>query len=249
VQTRINGYELLVIANEDVGRVIHYLGRFEPAETELFGRVIGAEDVCLDVGANVGYFSLLMAQRASRGSVHSFEPQPLTANLLRASLELNGSSNVFVNQCAVGDREGTVSFSKSKDSAYSSMHDTKRRPVEEQLTVPMVTLDDYLEKRGVGRVSVIKVDVEGAEDMVVKGAARLLAAPERRPRLVMLELYDPNLEVFGKNISDVVEAMRGFGYAPHVIGDDSGLIPYAPAHRGIFHNIFFTHGEMPIQQR
>src|SRR5262245_3843816 len=102
IHSRINGYDLLVLANEDVGRSIYYGGSYEPAESKYLARRISRDSLCIDVGANVGYFTLLMAKVASAGSVHTFEPIPLNTSLLRASIELNGFTNIFVNQSAVG---------------------------------------------------------------------------------------------------------------------------------------------------
>lgn len=240
VQSRINGYDLLVLANEDVGRSIHFGGQYEPAETRYLAKNITAGSVCVDIGANVGYFTMLMAQAASAGSVHAFEPIPLNAALLRASVGINGFTNISVNQCAVGDHKGNISFAQSSDSAYSSLRDTERKPIDRTLSVPIITLDDYLDRAGIYRIDVLKADVEGAEGLVVAGASRLLSNEARRPRIVLLELFEENLQVFGSSVKELVDDMQGFGYRPYVITDEDQLLPFNDELKAHYYNVLFS---------
>ncbi|BCA57116.1 hypothetical protein W02_42560 [Nitrospira sp. KM1] len=228
-----------MLANEDVGRAIHFGGSYETNETEYLRKMIRSDAVCVDVGANVGYYTMLMAQTASGGSVHAFEPIALNAALLRATIELNGMSNVRINQCALGNSIGVVSFSQSSDSAYSSIHDTQRKPLERTLTVPVTTLDSYLEREGVKRVDILKADVEGAEGLVVAGASRLLSDETRRPHIVLLELFDQNLQAFGSSVKTVIEDMQRFAYRPFVITDKARLVQYSDESKAHYYNVLF----------
>lgn len=238
---RRQGYEMLVFANEDVGRHLWLFGSYEPDETRFFRDSIRFNDVCLDIGGNVGYFSLLMSRLATSGAVHVFEPIPLNAALVRANAELNALSNVTVNNVAVGSSEGIVQFSVAVDSAYSSMRATGRLAEERMIDVPIVTLDDYVERAGITRVDIMKVDVEGAEDMVISGGSRLLSDEKRRPRIVLLELYDGNLAPFGTCVGSVVEHMMSFGYCPKILADaGEHLIPYSPDVANKTYNIIFV---------
>lgn len=235
------GYEMLVFANEDVGRQIWLFGSYEPDETRFFRDSIRPNDVCLDIGGNVGYFSLLMSRAATSGAVHVFEPIPLNASLVRANADLNALSNIIVNNVAVGSSEGLVPFSVSVDSAYSSMRATGRVAEERMIDVPIVTLDEYVGRARIARVDIMKVDVEGAEDMVISGGAQLLSDKERRPRMVLLELYDGNLLPFGTCVGDVVERMTAFGYSAKVLSDAGGsLTPYTPDMANKTYNLIFV---------
>jgi FkbM family methyltransferase len=236
---RINGYDLLVLANEDVGRQIHYLGSYEKVETDYLSKNINSNAICVDIGANIGYFTMLMAQKASSGCVHAFEPIKLNASLLKVSAELNGFTNIRINQCAVGNVEGNVSFSQSSDSAYSSMIDTDRKPLDRILTVPSITLDAYLEREGISQVDVLKVDVEGAEDLVLTGATRLLNDEKRRPSVILMELYDGNLQAFGTSVDSIVEKLQGFGYRPIVINKHGEALPFSEDLKLRYYNVLF----------
>jgi FkbM family methyltransferase len=236
----IQGFEMLVLANEDVGRIINLFGDFEPEETIFFRGLIKSDDVCLDIGGNVGYFSMLMAQCARQGEVHVFEPIPLNAALIRTNVELNNFSNVVINNVALAEARGTAEFSVSVDSAYSSLKATGRKSEAKIITVPLWTLDDYVAEKKLQSIALMKVDVEGAEEMVLKGAKGLFGDLHRRPRIVMLELVDINLRPFGTSVASIVEQMVSHGYKPMVLQNGKFLSPYTPNMANRYPNIFFT---------
>jgi FkbM family methyltransferase len=193
----------------------------------------------VDVGANVGYFTLLMGKNAPLGKVYAFEPIPLNASLLRASAELNGFENIEIIQCAVGASVGNAALSQSTDSAYSSILDTERKPVERLIRVPMVTLDNFVRDRLIKSIDVLKIDVEGAEGLVLQGSKSLLSDPERRPKLVLMELFDANLKPFDTCASAIIGTMRGFGYTPYFVDDAAQLVPFVEEALGTLYNVFF----------
>lgn len=242
VHTQVNGYELLVRANEDVGRAIYHVGNFETLETRFLQSVIEPQSVCFDIGANCGYFAMLMAQRAPQGHVHAFEPLPLNAALLQASAVLNRFENITLNQSAVGNEDGHVTFVQAEDSAYSSMLDTARKGVAQRLEVPIVKLDSYCAAAGVARVDVLKADIEGAEGLMLDGATALLSDPMRRPTAMMIELYEPSLAIFGSSVSEIIERLTALGYRAATIQSDLTLAAFDPVRDAASYNIVFTAG-------
>jgi FkbM family methyltransferase len=241
-QRRIHGFEVLVRADLDVGRQIYCHGQYEPEESCYLRQRIRSSDVCLDVGANVGYYTLLMSSAAANGTVHAFEPLPLTASLLRTNVLLNNIPNAVVSEMAIGDEHGEVDFVVSADDAYSSLLDTGRKPVLARKVVDMTTIDIYCQTQQLKRIDCLKVDVEGAEEKVIRGAARVLADHDRRPRLVMLELYNPMLTQFGSGIDKMLALMQSFGYQPFTI--KRGLVaPFSRTDYDICYNVFFSPGE------
>lgn len=233
------GFEILAFANEDVGRNIWLTGKFEPEETAYFASQIKPEDTCFDVGGNVGFMSMLFAKHAHRGHVHAFEPIALNASLIATNARLNNFDNITINNVAVSDKEGTVQFSVSVDSAYSSMIATGRKENLKQVEIPALTLDDYAIERAIKRVDILKVDVEGAEALVVAGAQKILSDKGKKPRLVLLELYDVNLKPFGSSVLELVERMKSLGYAGSSLSDGK-LVPFTPRMANTMPNIFFT---------
>lgn len=235
----IEGFDILVMANEDVGRQIYSLGSFEPDETVFFRSVITEDDVCFDIGGNVGYFAMLMAQCASRGSVHVFEPIPLNAAIIRTNANINDFEHVTVNNVAVGDKSGSIKFTVAKDSAYSSMHSTGRVADSKVIDVPMITLDEYANEHGIDKINLIKIDVEGAEELVARGAVEILTNPERRPATILMELFDENLQPFGTDVNSIVNLLIKYGYKANVLANGTKLTPYSPDMANRYYNIIF----------
>ncbi len=237
--TVLEGRHLVVPANEDVGRQIVYRREYEPDETRFFQRTLRETDICFDVGANVGYYTVLMGGIARRGRVHAFEPEPLARAVLALNVVLNGLQNVVISPSAVGRIEGEACFSVARDRAYSGFADTGRRPMERVAAVAVTTLDDWARASRLDRVDVLKVDVEGAEGEVIAGGHALLQHPDRRPRLVMLELFDANHGAFGTSIEAIVDRMTQFGYSPFVVLGGR-CEAYGRIHYNRHVNVFFS---------
>jgi hypothetical protein len=96
-QVEINGIDLMLFSNEDVGRELVYGRSYEWRETLVLKRILTPDDICFDVGANIGYYSTLMAKIAYRGEVHAFEPVPINWHILKINLILNKLSNAVPN--------------------------------------------------------------------------------------------------------------------------------------------------------
>lgn len=237
-QSRIGDMPMLVRAEESVGRALYFLREFEPQESRFVFDRVRESDICVDVGANIGFYALGFGKRASRGAVHCFEPVPLNYHVLAVNVLANGLSNVVINNCAVGDVNGDVDFCIAQDGAFSSLVDTGRNTVIQTARIPMVRLDSYCSERKLPRIDILKVDVEGAEASVIRGAAGLLADPQRRPRLVMLELFEPMLRQFGCTIAEVAALMCTYGYEPFVCVDGR-IEVFSESHHNRFYNVLF----------
>lgn len=234
----IDGQHQLVLANEDVGRQIYFLRRYESDDVDFLRRSILPTDFCFDIGANTGYFSVMMGAAAREGIVCAFEPVPLNYHLLNASVLLNGLP-VRAYQLAVSDREEETSFSQSVDSAYSSLLPVGRRAEAQKIAVRTITIADFVRREGIPRIDILKIDVEGAEERVLKGGAPIIQNPQTRPRLIMVELFDTNLASFGSSIDQVMSFMKGCNYNPFVSEGKTQLRPYLRDDRNRFCNVFF----------
>ena len=132
--------------------------------------------VYVDVGANIGSHAINAARLVgSTGSVFAFEADPDTYHLLSENIESNGLRNIVLRQTCVSDHVGTLSFYKHKDSAKSSIVD---RGEKLSVTLPSDTLDNLIPANK--KIDVLKVDVEGAELSVLRGAHAILN-DHRRP--------------------------------------------------------------------
>lgn len=133
--------------------------------------------VVLDVGANLGWYSLLLARRCPRARIHAFEPEPRNLALLRANLQQNGITNVTVHAVAVAERSGAMKFFPYPDKNMGR-HSLVPMDGLQPIDVQVVSLDDFLraERIDARAVEFVKIDVEGYELPVLQGASSLLAA-------------------------------------------------------------------------
>lgn len=146
------------------GKILRILnGTYEPEQTRLFRERLRPGDTVLDVGAHVGYYTLLSSVLVGeRGAVWAFEPNPQNAAFLRRHVELNRLGNVQVTRAAVAEREGTARFDFGTGSGTGHLAEGGA------LEVRTVRLDDFCREHGL-RPSAIKIDVEGAETEVLLG--------------------------------------------------------------------------------
>ncbi len=164
---------------------LYYLGFYESGTLHVLKNYLQPGDVFVDVGANVGLMTVYAARLVGpSGKVIAFEPVPELFDLLHRSIGSNQLTNVEVVRAAVGPQSGRLHLDVS--GACPSATD---RMSNDTIAVAMISLDDYLEKAcNVNRVKLLKVDVEGFEASVIRGACHLLQS--KQAPLVCLE-YSP----------------------------------------------------------
>jgi FkbM family methyltransferase len=175
-------------------------------------RVRKASDrpVAIDVGANIGIFTLELARLGFE--VHAFEPVATTFARLKKNVEalpFSGSS-VTLNQCACGDREGPVPFAVDERSTAENHIAVTGRYMGAPVEVSCTTLDAYCARARIATIDFLKVDVEGMEPRVIQGAAGLLRA--RRVAAMLIEICPANLTNLNSSIEELVDAVEGLGY-------------------------------------
>jgi FkbM family methyltransferase len=194
-------------------------------EKELFllRELVQAGDVCVDVGAAGGAHLFVMASRAGRwGRVVGVEPRPGSHRVLRRLVRLAGlSSRVSLHQVALTDRSGAIELRVPVVPTRAHL-DGSTRDVDgaaafaglphRRIEVETCTLDALMAAEGLHRLDVLKCDVEGAELLVLAGAARVLR--ELRP-IVIIEADDLHQRRFDATAQDVVDAIAVHGYTPH----------------------------------
>jgi FkbM family methyltransferase len=194
-----------------VSRSIFLMEGRELEDERNFRRLVRQGMTVFDVGANLGVYTLLAAARVGpEGRVHAFEPVPQLFQLLTESVRRSGSRNILPSDLAVSDRSGSavMYLGDDRDSDIHALAQSERRTGS--VEVRTITIDDYVEQKSVGRVDLIKIDVEGAELPALRGARRLLAR-EDAP-LIQAEVSDENARAFGYAPPALKEYLAGFGY-------------------------------------
>ena len=191
----------------------------EKIELALIRRHVKPADTVCDIGANKGSFVFWLSRWCPKGQVIAFEPQPTFANLLRRLTLSLGLDNVKVEQKAVFSRDGHADLFVPEGQLPSASLVAKVAGSGsfETISVPMVRLDDYFDQ--VQRITLMKVDVEGAELEVFKGAERILR--EQSP-LLIFECESRHLQ--GASMADVFAYLNALGYAGSFV-DGGRLLP------------------------
>jgi FkbM family methyltransferase len=181
----------------------------EPRET-LYS-LAGPGMCVLDVGTNVGETVLNFSKRVGPvGSVHGFEVIPATFERCRRNLEINQATNVVLNNVGLAHQKGM--FPVEKPSPRNSGGDRLATDVKSDYVGPMITvttLDDYIGEKGLQRVDLVKIDVEGFEMNVVRGAHATL---QRLHPVLFIEISDGLLRRQGSSGSDLVAVLIALGY-------------------------------------
>jgi FkbM family methyltransferase len=195
---------------ESVQSDIYFRGRWEPAETALVCRLLGPGATFVDAGANLGWYTVVAARCVGAGGrVHAFEPAASLYGHLVRNLELNGLGQVVVARRAALARQGGRALLRGRrpDNQGLGSIVTGQGPGEE---VPTLAFDDYREEAGLGTIDLMKIDVEGAEMMVLEGMARTLASGACGA--LLLEVGGPRLAAQGYSARAVVERLQAHGY-------------------------------------
>lgn len=198
-------------------------GRFDPDGFPIVQQLITEDAVVLDIGANIGWYTLQAARMCPRGRVLAFEPVAATYRYLQRNLELNGAANVEPFNIGLWRESTTLTFyvypTGSVNASAANVGDKA-----DAVAIPCVvrTVDEVLQERGL-KATFIKCDVEGAELRVFEGAERTLRLDTP---VVYAEMLRKWAAKFGYHPNDLMHYLAQFGYACFT-ARDGGLQPFA----------------------
>ncbi|MCS3685488.1 FkbM family methyltransferase [Salinibacter ruber] len=177
------------------------------------------EGPILDVGANLGIVSLILAHRYPDRSIHAFEPNPSTVRALKENLEHNAAANIRIQDVAVGGKTGTVQFNAHPQNRGTARRETE--DMEHTRNVSCITLDDYVDQEDLHQIALLKVDVEGYEKSVFEGAKRLLG--NQRATVVYFEVCPALSQEAGFDPMAPASMLEGWGYDLYRLTPDGSL--------------------------
>lgn len=227
------GLSVIVAPHEQISRALYVSGTYEPATAMVLTSWLRAGMVFLDIGANVGLFTLLGSRWVgSSGRVIAAEPSPRERQRLEEHLRLNAIGNVDVVSAAVADREGAAELMVATPQ-HSGLNTLAPRfpydgvAIAEKVSVPTITVDALVHSRALTRVDVIKLDIEGGEVAALEGAAETIR--RFRPKLIV-EVVANALASCGTSPERLCELLRTFEYELFEIDDRAALRSIAPGH-------------------
>jgi len=234
-----NGFYMLVTPSEHIQQQLFWYGYYEKPVSHLLEKLTKADSIILDIGAHIGYFTLVAAKIAKKGTVYAFEPVTKVFQRLQKNIEENNLSNVIPIHAAVGQlaNDAVIYISREDNVGMSSL-----RPPENfsgfTQPIPVMCVDEWIKETGIDNVGVIKLDVEGSELFALQGMKQTLI--NLKP-VVIVEINAATLSYFDLRPGDVVDFVLDLGYRCFNV-TSSGFLERI-GDEGFAENVAFIHTE------
>lgn len=219
----IEGRKMFLHGND--GLALSLFKVYEPGQTQIVKNNVKKGDIVIDVGANIGYYTLLFAQLVGpQGRVYAFEPDPSNFDLLKKSIDLNGYQNVTLIQKAVSNKSGKIKlYLGDENRAINRIYDAGMNDARQSVEVDIVNLDNYFQDY-TGKIDFIKIDVEGSESGVLEGMPLIL---QKSKKLKIMSEFDPFLmKKFGSESHEYIQLLLNSGFKVYdILGKKGKMIP------------------------
>ncbi|HDS1800366.1 TPA: FkbM family methyltransferase [Pseudomonas putida] len=199
-------------------------GHYETDETSFLKSVFRDGDVFLDIGANLGWYSLVLGRKCPGAQIYAFEPIPSTVEMLKKNIGLNRLDNVEPICMGMFSKEGEFNFLFAPDvsgaTSLKLVGQSRGEGVVRNVACKVTTLDAFCNSRGI-TPTLLKIDVEGAELMVAQGGERVLKGTP----IILMELLRKWSREFGYHPNDVLDFLSDYGYCTWAFNQDGKLEP------------------------
>ncbi|MEU5267268.1 FkbM family methyltransferase [Streptomyces hygroscopicus] len=226
------GATFAVDTQDLIQRYLYLFGVWEPHMTRWLQRRLKPGDVFVDVGANIGYYSVLASRLVGRnGKVVSVEASPAFHRILLRHAQRNGCANIRAINAAVSDRDELLTFilASSRNMGANSIVPYDG-PAESTFQIAARPLPALLTEEEITRARVIKIDVEGAEGGVVRGLLPLLGRVRPDAELTV-EVTPQRMAELGESVDDLLDAVRAHGFHVYHLANDYAAGSYPDALR------------------
>ena len=195
-------------------------GRIQEQEVESLIKKIPTDAIFVDAGAHIGRYTLLASKTiGNKGTVLAIEPEPENFKILSQNCRINELHNIRLEQYALGNCNGIIDLFSGLDAATNTISkqwhiiiDKHQRDPVRVSSVPLIQLDDLLSIHKISRVHLLKIDVEGAELMVLEGLSGFLE--KKAIDAIICEVHSPVVKM-----SEVVHLLTNYGYTTKEIGE------------------------------
>lgn len=221
-QKKLPGQILInVNPTEHIQRQLFWYGYYEKPVGDLLKKLLRPGNTFVDVGANIGYFSLLASGNFPRGRIISLEPVSKSFEALKANIALNKINNIEAFNIAAGKTEetSTIYLAGDDNTGMSSLHQPENYSGQTEM-VKVTRLDQLAVDLKLEQIDVIKIDVEGYELAVLEGMKEVME--KFRPH-ILLELNPHTLSYFNLKPADVINYTAGFSYDAYSLAESGKL--------------------------
>lgn len=203
--------------DELVSKTMSALGEWEPVETAIVSEILQPDDLFIDVGANIGYYSVLGSRLVGPdGVVIALEPENTNFQLFKKNIILNQVTNVTVHNSAAGDRDKTVKLYHSDENS-GDHHTYRRSDSDTGIAVKAVRLDTLVASTAI-RPRLIKIDCQGYEQHIIDGLKAVLENPALKPDAIILEFWPEMLNKAGADVIQFANYLFALNYTIWDIG-------------------------------
>ena len=193
-----------------INRSLFFLNKYENHETRIIEKLVKAEDYVFDIGANFGWYTILMSRLVGKlGKVFAFELVPSITEELNKNISLNHLDNVTAENMGVGEHEGEGKYFYSENWGTGNLKPAMLGGALKEGRIKMTSLDKYVEKNNIKKVSFIKCDIDGAEVLFLRGARKILAS--EKPAIV-IEAHERGQRAQGHSCQEIFTELQQFGY-------------------------------------
>jgi len=222
----------------------HLSGELKVAELEAIRPLITVDDICIDVGAHGGAWSVPLSKLVNRGRVYAIEALPYYAEVLRRTIQILRRKNIIVLNKAVVESHRPVSIVWKDDTDKELTGLTHVAGADEEtedcITVEGITLDDLLDQTIKQKVRLVKMDIEGAELLALKGAMKLIKTFHP---ILYLEVWRLYCQRYGYAVGDIFDLLYNLGYRSFFISPPCQLVSIEPEKYSGKGDLLFVHSE------
>jgi len=205
--------KIICYPDSSSGGLIIYKKLFDYEEMQYLLSHLKKESVFIDIGANIGDYSLIASSIITKHTIHTFEPFASVLTRLKENIKLNNIENIEVHDYVVSDKDGYEQFAFESESEVNHISYAK---TNKSLKMKCIKLDTFCKRKKLSKIDFLKIDVEGAEMKVLTGAMNLLRT--HAVKIILMELNENN-QAFGTSNNEIVSYLHGFGYKLYQLKD------------------------------
>ncbi len=233
------GVKFILNINEYVMKQIFMFGIYEKPYIKLLTSFPENQiRTIIDIGANIGNYTLSFKKKYPNTIIHSFEPNSINAERLRKNIELNQFSYIKVNQLGLSDNAGELKlYFDEKNMGGASLAEKAGNNFE---VIKLTTLDDYCLENKIDQIDILKIDIEGGEIFCLNGACKILNKTQKG--ILQLEIDYSHCKRMGYSYIDLFNFPIQFGYAPFLINFMGRLVSIKELKENFIGNVIYLKG-------
>lgn len=236
-----DNFYMLLNPTEHIQQQLFWYGHYEKELGELLKKVVRPGDVFLDLGANIGYFSLLVAINSPSANIISFEPVKDLFQNMNDNISLNNIKNISTINAAAGEinEEKDLFISTPDNSGMSSFHQPENYSGKKE-SVKVVSIDEWFKTSALSKIDIIKLDIEGSELAALKGMKEVL---QKQKPILIVEVNPETLLMFNLKPSDLYDYLNQLNFEGFLVLENDSFARLSQCEINQTTNVLFIHRE------